>query len=467
MFGESKYRDKKERLIYKRRSVENYYAQNERNVRDYNNVKANVDHWSREDKRYARHLVTQADKLKLQEQQEAEQLEQKKLREIKESEERLNAQKVVEPKQTVTERLKLLEQEALKLEEENQAKRREFVKKAQQKRMLESSDELRQERSRLLLQYCDSERRKMTEQKRLEKIQEEREKEQFAEVWLKEAQEKEEREAREQEKRKKLRQQFFQDIDAQNMKRLREKQEREAQHKREIQELYIKLKAEYEEEEKKRAEMARAKAKRRQETIADLREAERRRDQRRLDALKADKEWVDQVIKNEQEKESNTAEIQRKFREDQERYMEYNRQLKQMAEENDRLISEHAMHEQEKMWLKREATWNKEQQARERLARQVQLERIEQRKEKLHRQAMERKRDVSDYNTMMLRLAKQDEEEQKKEQASMQRKAKLREDTITAMKEREEALIQKKLQEKDSIEQVINFLFVSLMFNIF
>ena len=73
---------------------------------------------------------------------------------------------------------------------------------------------------------------------------------------------------------------------------------------------YIKLKAEYEEEEKKRAEMARAKAKRRQETIADLREAERRRDQRRLDALKADKEWVDQVIKNEQEKESNTAEIQ-------------------------------------------------------------------------------------------------------------------------------------------------------------
>eukprot|EP00493_Phyllostaurus_siculus_P021534 UN21861 len=148
MFGESKYRDKKERLIYKRRSVENYYAQNERNVRDYNNVKANVDHWSREDKRYARHLVTQADKLKLQEQQEAEQLEQKKLREINENEERLNAQKVVEPKQTVTERLKLLEQEALKLEEENQAKRREFVKKAQQKRMLESSDALRQERSR-------------------------------------------------------------------------------------------------------------------------------------------------------------------------------------------------------------------------------------------------------------------------------------------------------------------------------
>ena len=78
--------------------------------------------------------------------------------------------------------------------------------------------------------------------------------------------------------------------------------------------------------------------------------------------------------------------------------------------------------------------------------------------------------DVSDYNTMMLRLAKQDEEEQKKEQASMQRKAKLREDTMyiifmwnssnfhfflrTAMKEREEALIQKKLQEKHSIEQV-------------
>merc|ERR1712066_1045991 len=98
------------------------------------------------------------------------------------------------------------------------------------------------------------------------------------------------------------------------------------------------------------------------ETIAELREAERRRDQRRLDELKADKKWVEQVIQSEQQKESNTSELKRAFREDQERYMEYNRQLKQMAEENDRLISEHAMREQEQMWLKREATWSKEQQ---------------------------------------------------------------------------------------------------------
>lgn len=453
MFGETKYRDKKEALIYKRRTVENYYAQNEKNVRDYNNVKANVNHWSREEKRYARHLVTEAEKKKLEEQQKAQELEQKRIREEKAAEEKLKNQKVAEPKQTVAQRLALLEKEALKLEEENQAKRREFVKKAEQKRLIQSSDELRAERSRLLVQYCDAERRKMTEQKRLEKIQEERQKQQFAAVWLKEAKEKEEREAREQEERRKRNQQFYQDIDAQNIKKLNEKREREEQHKREIQELYVKLKAEYEEEEKKRAEQARLKKKRREETLEELREAERRRDQRRLRELQADKEWVEKVVQKEQNKESNTAELKRKFREDQERYMEYNRQLKEMAEENDKLINEHAMREQEKMWLKREAAWNKEQEARERLARQVQLERIEQRQEKLRRDAVERQRDEVHYKKMMNRVTQQEQAEQKKHDELMKRRTQLREETYAAMMEREERILKEKLAEKQSIEQ--------------
>jgi len=456
MFGNTKYPNKKENLIYKRRTVENYYAQNESNVRDYINVKSNVDHWSREEKRYASHLVTHAEKLKLEELQRAEEIEKQRLKEIKAEKQRLENEKQEDPVQTVAERLELLEQEALRLEEENQSKRREFVKKANQKRMLESSDELRQERSRLLLQYCDAERRKMTEQKHLERVQEEREKKQFAETWLKEAQEKEEREAREQEEQRKNNEQFYKDIDAQNLKNLREKQEREAQHKREIQELYVKLKAEYDAEERKRAEEARLKAKRREETLRELRDAEKRRDRRRLRELQADKEWVQKVIESEKQKDSNTHGLQQKFREDQERYMEYNRQLKNMAEENDRLISEHAMHEQEKMWLKREATWNKEQQARERLARRVQLERIEQRKEKLHRQELSRRRDENHYKNMMENMKRQEAEEQKKYATKMQQKSELREDTIAAMKEREERVLNEKLTEKQSIAEETN-----------
>jgi len=111
------------------------------------------------------------------------------------------------------------------------------------------------------------------------------------------------------------------------------------------------------------------------------------------------------------------------------------------------------MREQEKMWLKREATWNKEQEARERLARQVQLERIEQRKEKLHRQQMEKQREEFAYKSMVSRLAEQEAVEQKKHEDLLKRKTQLREETFAAMKEREERFLKQKMEEKQSIDQ--------------
>lgn len=449
MFGENKYKNKKENLIYKRQKHEEYYRRANANVRDYNIIKSNVDHWSREDKRYARLVQIQAAEAEEKRKQEVE--NQRLVLEEKRVHEQQRITETKPTKLTTADRLKLLEAEALKLENQNQKRRQQFVNKAKQKRLLESSDELRQERSRLLLQYCDMERRKMTEQKRQEAMLQEKGKKNFADAWIQEAKRKEERELREREEKRKRDLAFYDDINQQNEKRAQDKALREEQHKREIQELYQKLKAQYEEDEAKRKQAAQEKARRLKESLADFEGAERRKQDRRRRELQEDKEWVKKVVESEKKEQSNAAELKMKFKEDQERYMEYNRKLKKMAEENDKLISEHADREQQKMWLKRESIWKKEQAARERLARQVQLERIEQRRQKIHRSNLERKRDASYHSSLMNRLRQQEEEDKLKEKERLRRKNELLQETIAAVHSREELLKNEAQADKENI----------------
>jgi len=440
-------------LIYKRQTVENYYRNAQKNVRDYQLTKSNVEHWEKDGVLYENKL--EKEKRMEEEARVRNKLEKRKhiLREVLAEDERRHQHELKINTITNGMRMKAIEKEALRLEEINQKEKREYIKKAEQKRLLAQSDELRQEKSRLLMKFCDLERRQMTQDKQMQRENDEREKQSLARSWLENAGEKnriaEEKEKVRLQQEKKLYNYIENQIQTRQQTQNERNQELEAE-KMQIRKQLEQMALDYDE---KCAEMAKLKQQKRLESLQDLRESERIKREKEEQLAQDDLEWVASVVAKEKQKACDTHAAKEVFRQDQLSYISYNRKLREAENEKNKMIEKYMNEEQEKEWLKREHKWNQERDAKLRLMKEVEIDRQKQLKEKHIRYGLEKSRKDEYHNYLMKNLNAMNKKEQEKQEGERRDQDQRRQEIQMTLKQRE----QRKLQQKENeIEEFKN-----------
>lgn len=375
MFGHTKYPNPKERLIYKRQHHEQTASIAKSNVKDYLQLKQNVDHWKKDSQKFEHNKRMKSHLEKEEKKKKDLESRKKKLKQVLVNDRQQYRAIMKGNVITMEDRIRAIEKESLALEQNNINGKQKYVKRVLQEKLQQEDDDLRQERSRLFLQYCDSKKQDMTKQNKIEQALKQREHQLSVNQWINDANNKNDSESANVEKRKLESQNHFEGINKQieykeNQKKLElEEKIREMEIMKENNRKYL--------EEKENTKI------RRQNHDFSIPEAkpveERKQRRRRRPTSTTEAPHIPPIPI---EPANNNQKRRDAFERDQKKYIEYNKKLTNLIKGKQIMLEEKQRVDSELQWQRRNETWTKEADAKEMLLQQVELDRLFQRQQK-------------------------------------------------------------------------------------
>lgn len=351
------------------------------------------------------------------------------------------------PRETPAERQKRIVEAALKAREEREKERLQFAETQNERRFVEGSDELRAIRSKKVAHETSRDLRAQMAEKSGEKEELAVEKKFFDEEYAAARLAAEKSATEERERKKKDKQTVWSDVrgqvESQEAKRLREKETAQREFEREMALL------ERDKEEEKQLEEGKLEEKGKRRTLM-LEHQERVRRQKEedhaVDRLR-DQEMVKEMMMK--EREAAAADREKKERE-REEHQKHRTELEvQMAAEaeDEGIVDRAFREEEEKMWRKREETWNAESAAREKLKTETLKGRHQQLDERMMARDRERTAYLREREELEAHLHDKDAEEELRAQKKKAQEKKVTE-ALRVQVARKDGTRRKLLEEK-------------------